>query len=124
MSPHRGGLYGGPVPGTMAGALDRGLGVERWKALTLTPGMVLGLFFLQRYRFLTIAQVAQAAGLSFDYTAEVMRGLDLDRPIHGGPVWPAAALPPRAGAWVVSDGVRDRRHLRSSRGPRGQGRGL
>ena len=55
MSPHRGGLYGGPIPGTMAGALDRELGVERRKALTLTPGMVLGLFFLQRYRFLTIA---------------------------------------------------------------------
>jgi len=29
--------------------------MERWKALVLTPGMVLGLFFLQRYRFLTIA---------------------------------------------------------------------
>ena len=61
----------------MAGALDRGLGVERWKALVLTPGTVLGLFFLQRYRFLTIAQVARAAGFSFDHTAELLRGLEL-----------------------------------------------
>ena len=51
--------------------------MERWKALTLTPGMVLGLFFLQRYRFLTIAQVARAAGLSFDHTAELLRGLEV-----------------------------------------------
>ncbi len=61
----------------MAGASDRELEVERWKALTLTPGTVLGLFFLQRYRFLTIAQVARAAGLSFDHTAEVLRGLEI-----------------------------------------------
>ena len=61
----------------MAGATEGALKVERWKALTLTPGMVLGLFFLQRYRFLTTTQVAKAAGLSFDHTAEVLRGLEL-----------------------------------------------
>ena len=61
----------------MAGASDRELGVERWKALTLMPGTVLGLFFLQRYRFLTITQVARAASLSFDHTAEVLRGLEI-----------------------------------------------
>ena len=31
------------------------------KLLTLSPSTVLGLFFLQRYRFLTITQFAKAA---------------------------------------------------------------
>jgi hypothetical protein len=34
------------------------------RALTLTPPIILGLFFLQRYRFLTIAQFSTAAGVS------------------------------------------------------------
>ena len=36
--------------------------MERWKVLTLTDGAVAGLLAIQRYRFLTIAQVARAAG--------------------------------------------------------------
>src|SRR3954470_19299207 len=50
--------------------------MERWKALILTPGTVLGLFFVQRYRFLTIKQFAQAASFSFDHAADVLRGLE------------------------------------------------
>jgi hypothetical protein len=32
-------------------------------ALTLTPASLTGLFYVQRYRFLTIAQFAKLAGL-------------------------------------------------------------
>ena len=38
--------------------------MPRGKALTLTTQMALGLFFIQRYRFLTIDQYARAAELT------------------------------------------------------------
>ena len=41
-------------------------------ALTLTSANVLGLFFIQRYRFLTIAQFAKAAGLSKRHAEDVL----------------------------------------------------
>jgi len=41
-------------------------------ALTLTPTLSLGLFFLQRYRFLIIAQFAKAAGLSHERGQDVL----------------------------------------------------
>jgi hypothetical protein len=47
------------------------------KVLTLSPTTVLGLFFIQRYRFLTISQFARAAGLSVDHAGDVLRGLEL-----------------------------------------------
>ena len=40
--------------------------------LSLTPAQTLGLFFIQRYRFLTIAQVAKAAGLSKRHAEDVL----------------------------------------------------
>ena len=40
--------------------------------LTLTPATVLGLFFIHRYRFLTIAQVGKAAGLSKRHIEDVL----------------------------------------------------
>src|SRR5690349_14977542 len=51
--------------------------MARSKVLTFTPTTVLGLFFIQRYRFLTIAQFARAAGLSNDHAAQVLRSLEL-----------------------------------------------
>ncbi len=32
---------------------------------------------MERYRFLTIAQVVKASGLSVDHTAELLRGLEV-----------------------------------------------
>ena len=47
------------------------------KVLTLTPTTILGLFFIQRYRFLTIVQFAKAAGLSRHRAEDVLRALEL-----------------------------------------------
>jgi hypothetical protein len=47
------------------------------KVLTLTPTTILGLFFIQRYRFLTIVQFARAAGLSTHRAEDVLRALEL-----------------------------------------------
>ena len=44
--------------------------------LTLTPAVVLGLFFIQRYRFLTIDQFAAASGLSRHRSSDVLYGLE------------------------------------------------
>jgi putative transposase len=44
---------------------------------TLTPAAVLGLFFIQRYRFLTIAQFARASGLSRHWAEDLLRALEL-----------------------------------------------
>lgn len=49
------------------------------RGLTLTARAVLGLFFIQRYRFLTIGQFARAAGMKRPAAAEQLR--DLER--HG-----------------------------------------
>jgi hypothetical protein len=59
----------GAVLGTMAGLMM----ATAWKALTLSPASMLGLFYVQRYRFLTIAQFARAAGLSADHAGELLR---------------------------------------------------
>jgi Replication-relaxation len=44
--------------------------------LTLTDGSILGLFFIQRYRFLTIDQFARAAGLNRSTAANQLRLLE------------------------------------------------
>ena len=41
-------------------------------ALSLTPAQTLGLFFIGRYRFLTIAQVAKVMGLSKRHVEDVL----------------------------------------------------
>jgi hypothetical protein len=51
--------------------------VAKPKVLTLSPSTVLGLFFIQRYRFLTISQFARAAGLGVDHAGDVLRSLEL-----------------------------------------------
>jgi hypothetical protein len=51
--------------------------MAKTKVLTLTPTTVLGLFFIQRYRFLTIVQFARAAGLSHHRAEDVLRALEL-----------------------------------------------
>ena len=40
---------------------------------TLTSGTILGLFFIQRYRFLTVDQFARAAGLKRSTAASQLR---------------------------------------------------
>jgi len=42
------------------------------EALTLTPTLALGLFFIHRYRFLTITQFAKAVGLSRERSENVL----------------------------------------------------
>src|SRR5437868_2727366 len=66
-------------------------------ALTLTPGTGLGLFFIQRYRFLTITQYARAAALSYDHAAETLRRFELHGLIgyFGHVRIPATERPPR-----------------------------
>jgi Replication-relaxation len=44
--------------------------------LTLTPPAVLGLFFIQRYRFLTIAQFARCSGLSRHRAEDLLHSLE------------------------------------------------
>ncbi len=51
--------------------------MARGTSLTLTAPAVLGLFFIQRYRFLTIAQFAKASGLSRHRAEDVLRSLEL-----------------------------------------------
>src|SRR3954449_1934283 len=48
--------------------------MEPGESLIVTPGAILGLFYLQRYRFLTITQVARVTGLSYHHTADLLRG--------------------------------------------------
>jgi hypothetical protein len=44
--------------------------------LTLTDGAILGLFFVQRYRFLTIEQFARAAGMKRAAASDQLRALE------------------------------------------------
>src|SRR3954454_3014508 len=48
--------------------------MEPGESLIVTPGAVLGFFYIQRYRFLTITQVARVTGLSYHHTADLLRG--------------------------------------------------
>ena len=50
--------------------------MPRGKALTLTTQMALGLFFIQRYRFLTIDQYARAAELNRSTASDQLRFLE------------------------------------------------
>ena len=50
--------------------------MEPGENLIVTPGAVLGLFYIQRYRFLTITQVARVTGLSYHHTADLLRGFE------------------------------------------------
>jgi hypothetical protein len=43
---------------------------------TLSEGTLRGLYFIHKYRFLTIAQFGRIAGFSFYHAAEVLRGLE------------------------------------------------
>jgi protein involved in plasmid replication-relaxation len=43
---------------------------------TLSEGTLIGLYFIQKYRFLTIAQFGRIAGFSAYHAAEVLRGLE------------------------------------------------
>ena len=45
-------------------------------SFTLTPPVALGLFFIQRYRFLSIVQFARASGLSPHRAEDVLRALE------------------------------------------------
>ena len=45
--------------------------------LTLTRSTLLGLFFIQRYRFLTIDQFARAAGMKRPAASDQLRALEL-----------------------------------------------
>jgi hypothetical protein len=51
--------------------------MARSPVFALTPAAVLGLFFIQRYRFLTIAQFARASGLSRHRAEDLLRVLEL-----------------------------------------------
>src|SRR5512144_1483310 len=51
----------------------------REHGIILTEGVVLGLFFIQRYRFLTIDQFARAAGMHRDTASRQLRTLELRR---------------------------------------------
>lgn len=50
--------------------------MPRGNSLTLPPNTVLGLFFIQRYRFLTIDQFARAADLNRSTTSDQLRFLE------------------------------------------------
>src|SRR3954469_671268 len=50
--------------------------MPRGSALTLTDGATLGLFFIQRYRFLTIDQFARAAELNRSTASDQLRILE------------------------------------------------
>src|SRR3954465_7145983 len=50
--------------------------MEPGESLIVTPGAILGLYFMQRYRFLTITQFAAITGLSYRHTAELLRGFE------------------------------------------------
>jgi protein involved in plasmid replication-relaxation len=50
--------------------------MEPGERLIVTPGAILGLFFMQRYRFLTITQFAAVTGLSYKHTADLLRGFE------------------------------------------------
>src|SRR3954452_9521615 len=47
--------------------------------LTLSENALVGLYFIQRYRFLTIAQFGRAAGLKPSFAAELLRSLEARR---------------------------------------------
>src|SRR5512147_1400531 len=49
----------------------------RERGIILTEGVVLGLFFVQRYRFLTIDQFARASGMHRDTASRQLRSLEL-----------------------------------------------
>ena len=46
------------------------------RGMTLTDGAILGLFFIQRYRFLTIEQFARAAGMKRAAASDQLRALE------------------------------------------------
>jgi hypothetical protein len=53
-----------------------GMKVPPFRPVILSAGVLTGLQFIQKYRFLTIAQFAKAAGLSTDRSAVVLRHLE------------------------------------------------
>src|SRR5215213_11088086 len=50
--------------------------MEAGESLIVTPGAVLGLFYIQRYRFLTIIQFARVTNLSYHHSADLLRGFE------------------------------------------------
>lgn len=76
------------------GARPEGGGTSVASGLTLTDNSLLGLFFIQRYRFLTVSQFARVVGMHADTAYKQLRALELHRilghfgnisiPGHGG----------------------------------------
>jgi hypothetical protein len=56
------------------GGRSRGRGYAGAVSRSLSEGMMRGLYFIHKYRFLTIAQFGRIAGFSFYHAAEVLRG--------------------------------------------------
>ena len=50
--------------------------VRQAKLISLSAGTLAGLFFIHKYRFLTIGQFAKAANFSSDHAGEVLRKLE------------------------------------------------
>jgi hypothetical protein len=72
--------------------------MEPGESLIVTPGAILGLFYLQRYRFLTITQVTRVTGLSYHHTADLLRGFAAPGAMSATSAMcasPATARPPR-----------------------------
>src|SRR5512144_2986774 len=79
---------------------DRGIKkAMRERGIILTEGVVLGLFFVQRYRFLTIDQFARASGMHRDTASRQLRSLDP----RGVPSHFATACPPGHGRTAKVD---------------------
>ena len=65
--------------------------MEPGESLIVTPGAVLGFFYIQRYRFLTITQLARVTGLSYHHTANLLRGFEARGHESTAPcsIWPS-----------------------------------
>ncbi len=72
--------------------------MARGRGLILTDATVLGLFYIQRYRFLTIPRFARAAGLHPVTAARQLRALELARILDhfGGIAVPGYGGTPKA----------------------------
>jgi hypothetical protein len=77
--------------------------------LTLTPAIILGLFFVQRYRFLSIAQFAQAAGLSKRHSEGVLHTFARRGIVSSFGNVPIGPVPPAAVKKRVAEHVTDNR---------------
>src|SRR3954452_11417110 len=67
------------------------------RGLILTDGAVLGLFFIQRYRFLTIEQFARVSAMHRETASKQLRALELHRLLghYGNITLPGYGRPPK-----------------------------